>query len=204
MGFEVDASTEGAFKIEQMVRGRDTKIGAWKEVTVGTPALSYDAEGNPVVGEKRKIEEEEDEEGEGFKFQHRDKRPVRDPYDEDEWDASALGGLKFKSKGKAKEEEEDGKEEEEEVKPDTKPGFAKAEVGEVDLDDSKVKLENGGGEDVQESLPEAAAELKPDIKPKLESLATEAPTSVASSSEGAAPAAGLFKKRRPPPSSRKK
>jgi WW domain-binding protein 4 len=65
------------------------------------PQYYPDAESSVVAG-KRKLGEyevNEEEDAETFKFQHKDKRPVRDPYDDDEWDPKkALGGLKIKTK----------------------------------------------------------------------------------------------------------
>ena len=53
-------------------------------------------------GGKRKLGEyilEEEEDGENFKFQHRDKRPVNDIWDDEDWDPrTALGGLRVRVK----------------------------------------------------------------------------------------------------------
>lgn len=218
----MDESEETAFSIEQMVRGRDTKVGAWQEVKVPTPSVTYDAEGAPVIGAKRKIEDEE-EEADSFKFERKEKKPVRDPYDEDDWDPSALGTLKFKGKGKANTEKNGhGEELEPQPGPDIKQEI-KVEIKEEDLLDRSngkvviqldgdVKLENAYTKEEIETgpIPDNDTKQSIDVKPDVSSTANESPapetTSVSQPTQEAssAGAPGLFKKRRPPPSSRKK
>lgn len=63
-------------------------------------------EGEALGGFKRKLGEygadDDAAEGEDFKFAHRDKKPLRDPYAQDDWDPDAvLGKMKFKAKDSA-------------------------------------------------------------------------------------------------------
>jgi WW domain-binding protein 4 len=92
---EEEATQESSYEIEQMVRNRPTHVGAWEEVAV-EPQGAYSGDGL-----KRKLEEEE-EEGEGWKFAHAGKKPVHDPYAEEEWDPKAA--LKARNKIKAEAE----------------------------------------------------------------------------------------------------
>jgi hypothetical protein len=67
------------------------------------PGYLYTGEGSGSgTGEKRKLGEYggDEAEGEGFKFEHRDKRAVRDVYDED-WDPKQVLG---KARVRVKEE----------------------------------------------------------------------------------------------------
>jgi WW domain-binding protein 4 len=111
LGF-TDEADKTAYEVEQEVKGRAANApGAWQVVVDPQAGLDEEEDdGQGIVegswGGKRKlgeyaVEDDEKAEGEEFKFAHRDKRPVRDPYDEDDWDPkAALGGLKFKSKDK--------------------------------------------------------------------------------------------------------
>lgn len=94
---EEEATQETSYEIEQMVRNRPTQVGAWQEVTV-EPQGAYSGDG---LG-KRKLEEGEDEEGEGWKFAHAGKKPVYDPYADEEWDP------KMALKGKIRVKEDGG------------------------------------------------------------------------------------------------
>jgi WW domain-binding protein 4 len=91
---EEDEAVPSTFEIEQMVRNRDTKIGQWEEVT-NEPSGLYSGNGNGIKTEHGADEEEETE---GWKFQHKGKRPIRDPYDDDDFDPSAI--LKMRKKVK--------------------------------------------------------------------------------------------------------
>ena len=89
-----------SYEIEQALGGRAGEIGAWE--TVEDPVLPAAGWSGHGVEGKRKLGEYalgEEEDGESFKFQHRDKRPVNDVWDEEEWDPKrALGGLRVKLK----------------------------------------------------------------------------------------------------------
>jgi WW domain-binding protein 4 len=89
---EEDETVPTTFEIEQMVRNQDTRIGQWEQV-VNEPTGLYS--GNGVKTEHGADEEEETE---GWKFQHKGKRPVRDPYYDDDFDPSAI--LKMRKKVK--------------------------------------------------------------------------------------------------------
>ena len=77
-------------------------MGKWEEVVETPVQQAYDdAESSGTY--KRKLGEygvdDNAAEGEEFKFAHRDKRPVRDPYAADDWDPDAvLGKMKIKTK----------------------------------------------------------------------------------------------------------
>lgn len=179
-----------------MVRGRGTKVGEWEEVTI-TP--------EPVAPEPVPELVDEDD-PENFKFKHKEKRPIRDVYDDDEWDAKAiLGSLKLKKKETADGAEAEPAEAPTASAPTAGAGWAKIENGEngVKVEDIKaddavktedgVKAEDGVREEASEThvsdpplKDSAPVKTEPDVKPDP------------------APSAGLFKKRRPPPSSRKK
>lgn len=113
MGFDDEDTQKSAYEIEQEIKGRAApEVGAWQEV-VDVPQNQSWSEAGPE-GYKRKLGEyavdDNDAEGEGFTFAHRDKRHVRDPYDDDDWDPkAALGKIKFKSKvtGSTEKKEED-------------------------------------------------------------------------------------------------
>lgn len=89
---EEDEALPSTFEIEQMVRNQDTRIGQWEEV-VNEPTGLYSGE-----GVKTEHGADEEAETEGWKFQHKGKRPVRDPYDDDDFDPSAI--LKMRKKVK--------------------------------------------------------------------------------------------------------
>jgi hypothetical protein len=185
-----------AYEIEQMVRGRGTKVGQWEEV-VATPTPP------PPPPEETRPETEEEELA-NFKIQQ--KRPHRDVYDDDV-DTGALLGLKLKSKERKLAEgdvkgdvagimEEEVKEEAKGGAGFSKGGWGNAEVKEepaMDGAEAKVEATADAGEDVK-------TEPGEDKKPDLDAATAGPPAPAAAPSSGAS----MFKKRRPPPSSRKK
>ena len=231
LGIEGIDTSESSYEVEQQIKGRAAKdIGAWETVVEPAPVPMYYSEEGAVMG-KRKLGEydvnDEAAEGEEFKFAHKDKRPVRDPYDDDDdWDPkAALGQIRLKSKTKT----EDG----------GKANVVKQELQQekgVDIDRSKwtgrldigvptsptkglVSLEGGSNRVEQDEAEESGAtrtaedegeETKPalqDIKPDVEEAALEksapVPDSAIESTEDVKPEApsssSMFKKRRPPP-----
>jgi WW domain-binding protein 4 len=107
LGFNDEDTKKTNFEIEQELKGRAAEPGGWETVEA-EPGYLYTGEGSGYADEvasgKRKLgeyavhQEIEDQEGEGFKFEHRGKRPVRDPYEED-WDPKqALSKAKIKVK----------------------------------------------------------------------------------------------------------
>lgn len=227
LGFDDEETQLSSYEIEQMVRGRGTAVGAWEEVV--EPKVVYGADGLPEL--KRKADEAEvvdEDDPDSFKFSHRDKRPVRDVWDDDDWDPkAALSGLKFKSKAAAGDKPA-------EERPTPAPAAVPVAPGAA-LDRSawSGKLELGSGSsgaaaaadaeakeekpDASEAKPETKTEVeakpadaaqpdsKPvvsDVKPEAEAAAAE-PAAAEPAPEPAA-ASSMFKKRRPPPSSRKK
>ena len=114
LGIEGLDTTETTFAVEQQLKGRAANdIGAWETVVEPPPPVVYYAQdgAEDVVGGKRKLGEydvnDEAAEGEEFKFAHKGKRPLRDPYDDDDWDPkAALGQIKLKSKLKKEESAE--------------------------------------------------------------------------------------------------
>lgn len=84
LGLVGQETAPSSYEVEQMVRGRDTKAGDWEEVVNEPTGLDSTNTG------RNGLQAEEDEEGEGWKFQHKGKRPVRDPYDDDDFDPSAI------------------------------------------------------------------------------------------------------------------
>jgi hypothetical protein len=102
LGIEDLDTSQTAYEVEQEIKGRAARdVGKWEEV-VETPVQAYtDAEASGTY--KRKLGEygvdDNAAEGEEFKFAHRDKRPLRDPYATDDWDPDAvLGKMKIKTK----------------------------------------------------------------------------------------------------------
>lgn len=203
-----------SFEIEQMVRGRGTNVGEWEEVKEAAPAMTYTEDGVPALDLKRKAEEEEDHNN--FKFQHRDKRPAHDVYDDDDWDPkAALGSIKLKTKekklGEAAPESEPAVKKEEAT---DKAGFSKVGwSGKLDMTEGDpVKEEpKDEGKDEGDSKPALDDVAEPTAESKVVEPATEikteaaAPETVAAAPEPApSSGASMFKKRRPPPSSRKK
>ena len=99
LGFDDPETSKSSYEIEQELGGRAGEAGAWE--TIEEPHSSsvqqlgwVDVEG----GGKRKLGEylleEEEDNVENFKFQHRDKRPVNDLWDDEDWDPRrALGDL---------------------------------------------------------------------------------------------------------------
>lgn len=187
LGLAPGEEAPSSYEIEQMVRGRTTKVGEWEEVVVPSPS----AEG----AEKRKAEEDPEDLRE-FKIQQ---KKHADPYDDDDWDPSALTKLKFKSK----EKKIGDKEPEPEADVKTEQSGEGSRSGPSGWAKAEVKAEPPEG--VKTEPTEAAEEVKQEPDVKEEVGEPEQPVK-AEPAETAAPAAGgsLFKKRRPPPSSRKK
>lgn len=191
-----------SYEIEQMVRGRGTSVGKWEEV-VATPTP-------PPAGfvEETKVEQTEEEEMANFKFQHRDKRPLRDVYDDDDVDTTALLGIKLKSKerkvGEADVKGEAGFKEEKGGAGFSKGGWGKAETGKVEVkEEVEVKVEAAADEALAEVV--KAEPGVEDKKPSLDASPAPPPAAAATATEQpASSGASMFKKRRPPPSSRKK
>lgn len=214
LGFDDEETKLSSFEIEQMVRGRGTNVGEWEEVKEAAPAMTYTEDGVPALDLKRKAEEEEDHNN--FKFQHRDKRPAHDVYDDDDWDPkAALGSIKLKTKekklGEAAPESKPAVKKEEAT---DKAGFSKVGwSGKLNMTEGDpVKEEpKDEGKDEGDSKPALDDVAEPTAESKVVEPATEikteaaAPETVAAAPEPApSSGASMFKKRRPPPSSRKK
>lgn len=171
-----------------MVRGRTTKVGEWEEVVVPSPS----AEGGADGGEKRKAEEDPEDLRE-FKIQQ---KKHADPYDDDDWDPSALTKLKFKSKEK-KIGEQEPEVKEEQIGEGNRAGlsaWAKAEVKTEPREDVKVEHAEASEVKQEPDVKTEAGQPEPPVKPEPAEPPAPAPSAGGS----------LFKKRRPPPSSRKK
>ncbi|WVQ73478.1 hypothetical protein IAR50_003050 [Cryptococcus sp. DSM 104548] len=218
LGFvaEEDAK-KTAYEIELELKGQAGEVGQWEEVALPPPAPVAEAT-EVIAGAKRP--REEDEEGEGWKFEHKGKKPVFDPYDDD-WDPSFLKSLKVKKKEgasskDAKVEEERARVKEEKEAAEIEERGLKREGWSGKLEWKSVKEENGT---VKVEVKEEGKEA--DVRPgfvKLESVNASTPVPVQESTvkselqvESApalepapAPGGGMFKKRRPPPSNRKK
>lgn len=148
--------------------------------------------------------EEKDEEGEDWKFEHKGKKPVHDPYDDD-WDPSSLKGLRVKKKEEAlfadkkmKVEGEAVKQEPstqvwQQVQPKDEPGLQKEGwTGKIELkatmkESDKVFIPGGGWVKVERSLademkteePETAQDVMADADmKKLEKEASVETTAV--------------------------
>ena len=83
------------FEIEQMLKNKETKVGQWEAVVAEPTGLDSNS-----VGYRGKAEHGADgeEETEGWKFGYKGKRPIRDPYDDDDFDPSTI--LKMRKKVK--------------------------------------------------------------------------------------------------------
>lgn len=148
--------------------------------------------------------EEEDEEGEGWKFEHKGKKPVHDPYDDD-WDPSSLKGLKVKKKeemlfgdkkmkvGGEVVKQEPSTQVWPQVQPKDEPGLQKEGwTGKIELtpkmkESGKVFIPGGGWVKVERSLAggvkteesETAEDVKADVDmKKLEKEASVETTAV--------------------------
>ncbi|TXT13960.1 uncharacterized protein COLE_00153 [Cutaneotrichosporon oleaginosum] len=208
-----DEEGPSAYEIEQMVRGRGTKVGQWEEV-VSTPT--------PPPPPEDKRPETEEEELASFKIQH--KRPHRDVYDDEDVDTGALLGLKLKTKERkmaegdvkgeiAAEDREGAKEEAKGT--NIGAGFSKGGWGtaetkaevKTDADGLGVKIEPSANADSDAgAVMDIKTEPGEDRKPNLDA-SVENPAAVECSTQIPAPptsGGSMFKKRRPPPSSRKK
>lgn len=195
LGF-VDPDTEkSAYEIEQEIKGRAGEPGQWEEVVVPPPLTEASMS---MTGAKRN-RGEEDEEGEGWKFEHKGKKPVHDPYDDD-WDSSSLKGLKVKKKEETLFKDKNMKEKEgvikqepstqawQQVQPKDGPGLQKEGwTGKIELKpktkgNDKVFIPGGGWVKVEGSQAhegkreesEAAEDVKPDMKKLEEAVLVEA------------------------------
>ena len=74
-----------------MLKNKETKVGQWESV-------SNEPTGLTGSGIRTEHGADGEEETEGWKFGHRGKRAVRDPYDDDDFDPSAI--LKMRKKAK--------------------------------------------------------------------------------------------------------
>ncbi|KIR90294.1 hypothetical protein I304_05870 [Cryptococcus deuterogattii CBS 10090] len=203
LGFVDPDAEKSTYEIEQEIKGRAGEPGQWEEVVAPPPLI--EAYSTSMNGAKRN-REEEDEEGEGWKFEHKGKRPAHDPYDDD-WDPSSLKGLKVKKKEetlfgdkKMKVEGEAVKQEPstqawQQVQPKDELGLQKEGwTGMIELkpkmkESDKVFIPGGGWVKVERSLadevkteePETAEDVKADadIK-KLEKEASVETTAVTS------------------------
>lgn len=218
LGIEGLETDKTSYEIEQELRGRAGEAGAWEEVTVGEPSGLYtgegtgaDEDGAGAVGYKRKLGEyavRDDEDHESFRIEQKAKRPVRDPYDDDDTDfRQAFRSLSKKKDATGaemvkKEEPDQGLDRgawagKLELLPDVK-GKGKEELKQEDV---ASKPDHADPAEQQDAKPAVAApdtaDSKPDIKPETVPGAAEtaAPESTGSN---------LFRKRRPAPSSRKK
>lgn len=93
LGLVEEGTAPSSYEVEQMIRNRETKVGQWEEI-VNEPTGLHSAAG--------RASQEEDEEGEGWKFQHKGKRPVRDPYEDDDFDPSAVIKMRKRVKSEGK------------------------------------------------------------------------------------------------------
>jgi WW domain-binding protein 4 len=100
LGFDDEETSKSSYEIEQELRGRAGEPGAWEVVAEPVTQAGW-VEGQ-AKGGKRKLGDYalgEEEDHEDFKFQHRDKRPVNDVWEEEEWDPRrAFGGLRVRVK----------------------------------------------------------------------------------------------------------
>ncbi|ODN74053.1 hypothetical protein L202_07523 [Cryptococcus amylolentus CBS 6039] len=217
LGFvdEEDAK-KTAYEIELEIKGQAGEAGQWEEVILPPPAPIVEA-AEVTIGEKRP--REEDEEGEGWRFEHKGKKPVFDPYDDD-WDPSSLKSLKVKRKEGAS--SEDAKVAAEETATEVPRVKYEKEAAEIEerglkregwsgkLEWNTVMKETGTSKEVKEeadvrgevakATPEQAA-----VPARQETVKSEPEVELSSVPEStAASGGGMFKKRRPPPSNRKK
>ncbi|WVO14309.1 hypothetical protein L204_101941 [Cryptococcus depauperatus] len=99
LGF-VDPDVEkSSYDVQQELKNSVGEPGQWEEVAA--PSINVNGEGrsNEIAGNKR--EREEDGTNEGWRFDHKGKKPIHDPYDDD-FDPTSLKLLKIKKKGKDK------------------------------------------------------------------------------------------------------
>jgi len=78
------------FEIEQMLKNKETKVGQWESVSAEPTGMSRSL--------KTEHGADGEEETEGWKFAHRGKRAVRDPYDDDDFDPSTILKMRKKTK----------------------------------------------------------------------------------------------------------
>jgi WW domain-binding protein 4 len=86
------------FEIEQMLKNKETKVGQWESVVAEPTGLDSASIGYRPGNGRAEHGADGEEETEGWKFQHKGKRPVRDPYDDDDFDPSTI--LKMRKKVK--------------------------------------------------------------------------------------------------------
>ncbi|KAK4688364.1 WW domain-binding protein 4, partial [Tremellales sp. Uapishka_1] len=201
LGFDDAETQKTSYEIEQELKGRSGEPGQWEEIKI--PVASWNG------ASKRKMEAEgEEEEAKNFKFQHRDKAAVNDPYDDD-------FDINLKLRVKEEKRFEDGRKKESEGK-DLSGGLKRDRwTGKLELN----VAEKGKGKEKDKVYdPDVGGWVKPEdvdvVKAEQpvegnEGNATEEPkpdaeVEVKSEPEPPAPAANsLFKKRRPAPSARK-
>lgn len=230
LGIEGLDTSESSYEVEQQLKGRAAKeIGAWETVVeTSQPQVYYTQD--EVLGGKRKLGEynvnDEAAEGEDFKFAHKDKRPVRDPYDDDDWDPkAALGQIKLKSKVKKDESSERASGVKQELQTEKGVAMDRSKwTGRLEINASTSPTKRSADlQDVDNQDPDAvpsepaeAEETKPvveDVKPNVEESSADQTPPVTASSDApfeetkpevtpvaqAASASSMFKKRRPPP-----
>jgi WW domain-binding protein 4 len=78
------------FEIEQMLKNKETKVGQWESVSAEPTGLSRSL--------RTEHGADREEETDGWRFAHRGKRAVRDPYDDDDFDPSAILKMRKKTK----------------------------------------------------------------------------------------------------------
>ena len=91
LGFDDPDTQKSSYEIEQEIKGRAGEVGAWEEVI--EPISSVSSWQNEDRESKRNLGEYvlgEQDDGDNWKFQHRDKKPVYDIYDDEDWDPSGL------------------------------------------------------------------------------------------------------------------
>jgi WW domain-binding protein 4 len=86
------------FEIEQMLKNKETKVGQWESVVAEPTGLDSASIGYRPGNGRAEHGADGEKETEGWKFQHKGKRPVRDPYDDDDFDPSTI--LKMRKKVK--------------------------------------------------------------------------------------------------------
>ena len=174
-----------------MIGGKDTKIGQWEEI-VNEPTGLHSETNGAGTGPHGAVEDDEEAEGEGWKFQHKGKRPVRDPYDDDDFDPSAILKMRKRVKAEGQTEPEatatlGGAKEEEAGRALDREAWS----GKIDLDGkvspSKTKKDGlvyqaGGGWVKEENGERGSSSVNVDSKPDVSGIQT---TGNGSEGEGA-------------------
>lgn len=97
LGFDDPGKSQ--FEINQELKSSIGEAGQWETVELPPAVPTSEDSAEKPVGKRKLGEHDGEDEETDFKFQHRDKRPVRDPYDDDDYDPRAvLGSLKMKVK----------------------------------------------------------------------------------------------------------